>query len=240
MRSDPSMPRATTGRHILAIEDDLMLGEHLKNALEDRGFQVTLAADGDTGLSLASQQSYDLILLDVLLPRLDGMTLLTRLRDVRSTPVLMISALGDEAHRIQGFDCGADDYLPKPFSLAELQVRIQAILRRVAYERKQPPPPDSGNLVFDDRSSDLRFGQLRLGLTPTEYRLLRVLYGSAGEVLTKPFLYQQVLHRGYSQHDRSLDMHISNLRRKLARANITRLRLEAVWGKGYLLTRLDS
>lgn len=226
-----------SGQRILAIEDDLILGEHLQSSLEQRGFRVTLAADGETGLSLATRQAYDLILLDVLLPRLDGMSVLSRLRGERRTPVLMMSALGDEAHRIQGFDCGADDFLPKPFSIEELQVRVSAILRRVAYERERPPSRADGDLRFDDGCSDLRLGEECVGLTPTEYRLLHLLHGSAGEVLSKPFLYQQVLHRGFSQHDRSLDMHVSNLRRKLARANITQLRLEAVWGKGYLLTR---
>ncbi|HAQ86899.1 MAG TPA: DNA-binding response regulator, partial [Pseudomonas sp.] len=122
-------------RLILAIEDDPILGPHLKTSLEHRGFNVTLANDGPTGLALASEATYDLILLDVMLPELSGMELLTRLREQRRTPVLMMSALGNEAHRIQGFDSGADDYLPKPFSIEELQVRIAAILRRVAYER---------------------------------------------------------------------------------------------------------
>ena len=234
------MPSEASSQQILVIEDDTILGMHLKTSLEQRGFQVTLAADGDTGLRLANGPAYDLILLDVLLPQLDGMNLLTRLRGECRTPVLMMSALGDEAHRIQGFDCGADDFLPKPFSIEELQVRIGAILRRVAYEREQPVPQADGELVLDDDCCDLRHAGRCIGLTGTEYRLLRLLHGSAGEVLSKPFLYQQVLHRGFSQHDRSLDMHVSNLRRKLAGANITRLRLEAVWGKGYLLTRLDS
>ncbi|WP_313025279.1 response regulator transcription factor [Pseudomonas lopnurensis] len=227
-------------QRILAIEDDPILGGHLKTSLETCGFQVTLACDGGTGLALACAAHYDLILLDVLLPRLGGLEVLTRLRGKQRTPVLMMSALGDEAHRIQGFDCGADDYLPKPFSLEELQVRMAAILRRVAYERSAPHTPNDGALVFDDARSDLSHEGRWTGLTATEYRLLKLLYGSADEVLSKPFLYQQVLHRGYSQHDRSLDMHISNIRRKLARTNIPGLRVEAVWGKGYLLTRQDD
>lgn len=229
-----------SGQQILAIEDDPILGAHLKTSLESRGFQVTLADDGGTGLALAHQADYDLILLDVLLPDLGGMELLTRLRDKRRTPVLMMSALGGEAHRIQGFDCGADDYLPKPFSIAELQVRIAAILRRVAYERPAPAAANDDPLRFDDGRCDLEHEGHWVGFTATEYRLLKLLYSSAEEVLSKPFLYQQVLHRGYSQHDRSLDMHISNIRRKLTRAKITGLRVEAVWGKGYLLSRQES
>ena len=227
-------------QQILAIEDDPILGAHLKTSLENAGFQVTLADEGGTGLMLAQQSEYDLILLDVLLPGLGGMELLTRLRSKRRTPVLMMSALGDEAHRIQGFDCGADDYLPKPFSLAELRVRIAAILRRVAYERPSAGAANDGPLRFDDERCDLKHEDGWVGFTSTEYRLLKLLYSSTDEVLSKPFLYQQVLHRGYSQHDRSLDMHISNIRRKLTRAGIAGLRVEAVWGKGYLLSRQEN
>ena len=235
---------ASTARQILAIEDDPVLGAHLKTSLESHGFSVTLADEGVAGLTLAHDTDYDLILLDVMLPGLGGMELLTELRTRRRTPVLMMSALGNEAHRIQGFDSGADDYLPKPFSIEELQVRIAAILRRVAYERSErsaaaaaaAAAANDDLLHFDDQRSDLRYSGRWIGLTATEYRLLRVLHETAGEVLSKPFLYQQALRRGYSQHDRSLDMHISNIRRKLARQHVA-LSLESVWGKGYVLDR---
>jgi two-component system response regulator PfeR len=224
-----------SAQRLLAIEDDPILGAHLKTSLENRGFDVTLAGDGSTGLALARDSTYDLILLDVMLPELSGMELLTQLRKQRRTPVLMMSALGNEAHRIQGFDSGADDYLPKPFSVEELQVRISAILRRVAYERSAPSAVNHESIRFDDQRCDLRYEGRWVGLTATEYRLMKVLHDTAGEVLSKPFLYQQALRRGYSQHDRSLDMHISNIRRKLAREQVLNLRLESVWGKGYVL-----
>lgn len=233
------MPQAL--QQILAIEDDPVLGSHLKTSLEARGFGVTLVDEGTRGLSLASAEDFDLILLDVLLPEMNGLELLARLRCSRSTPVLMMSALGSEADRIQGFHHGADDYLPKPFSIEELQVRIGAILRRVAYERSSAP--HNGNddvLQFDEQRSDLCYEGRWIGLTATEYRLVSVLHESTGEVLSKPFLYQQVLHRGFSQHDRSLDMHICNIRRKLLREGVRLIRLESVWGKGYVLERLSS
>lgn len=232
------MPQAL--QQILAIEDDPVLGSHLKTSLEARGFDVTLVDKGTHGLSLASVEDFDLILLDVLLPEMNGLELLARLRSSRSTPVLMMSALGSEADRIQGFHHGADDYLPKPFSIDELQVRIAAILRRVAYERTSAPHNHDDVLQFDEQRSDLRYEGRWVGLTSTEYRLLSVLHDSSGEVLSKPFLYQHVLHRGFSRHDRSLDMHISNIRRKLLREGISLLRLESVWGKGYLLERLPG
>ena len=233
----PSQP------HILAIEDDLVLGHHLKGALEQAGFAITLAADGESGLSLAEQVAYDLILLDVMLPGIDGMELLRRLRRQRATPVLMMSAQGAEGHRIAGFAGGADDYLPKPFSTRELQVRITAILRRVAYERER----DSGQVAANDQLLEFDELAIRVGcagrwlsVTPTEFRLLQVLYEQQDEVLTKAFLYQQVLRRGYARHDRVLDMHVSNLRRKLTQADMHCLRLESVWGQGYLLSWQDG
>lgn len=230
--------------HILAIEDDPVLGRHLKTSLEQGGFAITLAADGESGLHLAEQSVYDLILLDVMLPGIDGMELLKRLRRQRATPVLMMSAQGDEGHRIAGFDGGADDYLPKPFSTRELQVRIAAILRRVAYERERsigaPAAANDELLVFDEPAMRVRCSGRWLNVTPTEFRLLQVLYEQLDEVLSKAFLYQQVLRRGYARHDRVLDMHVSNLRRKLTQADMHCLRLESVWGQGYLLSWQDG
>ncbi|MAC98439.1 DNA-binding response regulator [Pseudomonas abyssi] len=225
---------------ILAVEDDPVLGEHLLQSLGNSGHDVVLATDGQQGLAQASQGAFDLILLDVMLPGLSGMELISRLRRLCVTPVLMMSALGDEESRVTGFDRGADDYLPKPFSSRELEVRVNAILRRISYERGQgvaQPAVDDAELHFDEKASRLRYGDIAVIFTPTEYRLLEVLHAHAGEVQSKAFLYQQVLHRGFTRHDRVLDMHVSNLRRKLSQAGIDCLRLEAVWGHGYLLSR---
>lgn len=230
--------RTTAYRQILTIEDDPVLGPHIQQSLESSGLQVTLATKGSEGLQLAIREKFDLILLDVLLPELNGLELLSTLRRTCSTPVLMISALGSEADRIEGFNRGADDYLPKPFSVEELNVRIAAILRRVAYERAPRLDLQDSGLHFSEQQADLLHEGEWLGLTQTEFRLLRLLYESTGEVLSKAFLYQQVLNRGFSRHDRSLDMHVSNIRRKLADKRVECVRLEAVWGKGYVLKRL--
>jgi len=223
---------------ILAIEDDVVLGAHLKTSLEQGGFAVTLAVDGESGLNLARRNPFDLILLDVMLPGLSGLEVLSRLRQERSTPVLMMSAQGDEGHRINGFDRGADDYLPKPFGIRELQVRVAAILRRVAYERNHAgaQPRVDGLLEMNERNCRARYGEIWLSFTPTEFRLLQILFDNLGEVQSKAFLYQHVLHRGIARHDRVLDMHASNLRRKLVEAGVQRLKLESVWGQGYLLS----
>ena len=226
-------------RRILAIEDDALLSTHLESYLGRQGFSVTPCRDGQEGLNLAINAQFDLILLDILLPHLDGLELLAQLRrQQHQVPVILISALGDEQARITGFTNGADDYLPKPFSMGELQVRIEAIFRRVAYERTQRQSfGEPSFLHFNDARCDVAYQGCWMGLTSTEYRLLEILHQHKEEVLTKAFLYQQVLRRGYSQHDRSLDMHVSNIRRKFAKVNNQHFRLEAVWGKGYVMTR---
>lgn len=234
---NPSAPPA----RILAVEDDLLLARHLHAHLSDRGFEVTLSHDGHEGLHLAEREEFDLILMDILLPSIDGLEALQRLRRRRSVPVLLMSALGDEQSRIAGFSQGADDYLPKPFSLGELGVRVEAILRRVAYERReQVPAIEQGTLHFDEGRSDVVHAARWVGLTPCEYRVLELLWRHPGEALSKAFLYQQALRRAYSQHDRSLDMHVSHIRRKLQAAGYDAARVETVWGKGYMLVQVSA
>ncbi|KIQ06307.1 MULTISPECIES: response regulator transcription factor [Pseudomonas] len=235
------MSSATHAIRILAVEDDPALASHLQAHLQGCGFEVTVSRDGSEGLRLAQEQDFDLILMDILLPGSNGLDVLQRLRERRHVPVILMSALGAEQDRIAGFSKGADDYLPKPFSLGELSVRIEAILRRVAYERReQPPPLQEGALKYDEDRSDVCHDGHWALLTPTEYRLLETFSRHAEEVLSKAFLYQHVLHRGYAQHDRSLDMHVSNVRRKLKQIGYTGMRLESVWGKGYVLTGRES
>lgn len=230
----------TSATRILAVEDDPALASHLHAHLQGCGFDVTVSHDGSEGLRLAEEQDFDLILMDILLPGSNGLDVLQRLRERRHVPVILMSALGAEQDRIAGFSKGADDYLPKPFSLGELSVRIEAILRRVAYERREQPPLQEGALTFDEDRSDVSHDGQWAWLTPTEYRLLETFSRHAEEVLSKAFLYQHVLHRGYAQHDRSLDMHVSNVRRKLKHIGYTGTRLESVWGKGYVLTSRES
>jgi two-component system response regulator PfeR len=228
---------------ILSIEDDLVLGAYVHEHLGRSGFQVTWCQNGQEGLAIAREQAFDVVLMDILLPGMDGLAVLTQLRRSHSTPVLLMSALGAEADRVSGFRLGADDYLPKPFSMVELRVRIEAILRRVALDRRPTPVAmvtDVDSLRFDDEHFDVFYGQQPAGLTRTEYRLLETLSRSVDEVLSKAFLYQQVLQLGYAAHDRSLDMHISQIRRKLKAIGYTERELRTVWGKGYILSAVDD
>ncbi|WP_327438590.1 response regulator transcription factor [Pseudomonas donghuensis] len=231
-------PVSTCASNILAIEDDPVLGAYLREELQRGGFKVTWCQNGNDGLQVAQRGSFDVVLMDILLPGLNGLDVLAQLRQNSSTPVILMSALGAEADRITGFQRGADDYLPKPFSMVELQVRIEAILRRVALERRhyQPAQVQAGKLHFDETTSDVCYGEQWAGLTLSEYRLLDTLHRSDEEVLSKAFLYQHVLQRGYARHDRSLDMHVSQIRRKLKAIGYLEREVRTVWGKGYVLS----
>jgi len=231
-------PDVIRNPNILAIEDDPVLGAYLHEQLERSGFLVTWCRNGRDGLDQARQQHFDVVLMDILLPGMTGLDALVQLRERSGTPVIMMSALGAEADRITGFQRGADDYLPKPFSMTELRVRIEAILRRVDLERRYSPvaKAPAGELRFDDEVSDVCHEGQWAGLTPSEYRVLDILQRSPDEVLSKPFLYQHVLQRGYSRHDRSLDMHVSQIRRKLKAIGYQERQVRTVWGQGYILS----
>lgn len=228
-----------TSARVLIIEDDQSLNKQLSEILVGRGFSVVQCFDGESGLETALGEKFDLILLDVLLPKLDGFSMLKRLRHHRSTPVIIITACGAEEERIKGFNKGADDYLPKPFNLEELMLRIDALLRRtmkaLSHLRR------SSKLIVDlfvlDRSNlEVVYDEKSLIFTTIEFNLLWILLENQGEVLSKPYLYQTVLERNFSQYDRSLDMHLSRLRRKLTDTGMFADRLKTIHGKGYCLT----
>ncbi|WP_248751541.1 response regulator transcription factor [Pseudomonas sp. MWU15-20650] len=238
-------PAAVGLPRILTIEDDPVLGAYVHEQLGRCGFQVTWCRNGQQGLDMARDQAFDVVLMDILLPGMDGLTILTHLRQSQAIPVILMSALGAEADRISGFRLGADDYLPKPFSMIELRVRIEAILRRVALDRRPQPPrlpvrSDTPVLRFDDELCDVLYQAHWAGLTRSEYRLLETLHRNVEEVLSKAFLYQHVLQRGYAPHDRSLDMHVSQIRRKLKAIGYGEREVRTVWGKGYVLSGHDE
>ncbi|MEN0108442.1 MAG: response regulator transcription factor [Pseudomonas sp.] len=220
---------------LLLVEDDPRLREDLDSHFRQRGFSVTTCGNGLQGMAAAEQQPFDLVLLDIMLPGLDGLQLLDSLRDQHTTPVMLMSALGAEQDRITGFTRGADDYLPKPFSLAELDARTNALLRRVQFDQRQPGPRQDARLQFDDNAQDVSKNGQAAGLTSSEYRLLATLHASVGEPLSKVVLYQSVLHRHYTRLDRGLDVHVCNVRRKLAEIGATHVQIQAVRGQGYVL-----
>jgi two-component system response regulator PfeR len=226
---------------LLVIEDDSLLADHLCSHLRQRHFAVSWHDTLQGGMALAARETFELILMDIMLPDGSGLDALARLRQSLRVPIILMSALGAEQDRIVGYSQGADDYLPKPFSMAELDVRIDALRRRIAYEREPRPVVETKarrlGLELDALNTDARLGGRSAGLTGAEFRILELLVQTPDEPVGKSFLYQQALHRPYSHHDRSLDMHVSHIRRKLQAIGYTAARLETIRGLGYMLKR---
>jgi len=223
--------------NILVIEDDQVLNEQLTGLLTTKGYIVESCFDGEQGLIRASSQKHQLILLDVMLPKMDGFSLLKILRKSSQTPVIMVTAKDAEQEKIQGFSQGADDYVAKPFSSAELLLRIEALLRRSCptptEESEQELTLDS--LAINYKTQGVKVDDQTLEFTATQFKLLWELLLHRGEVLSKAYLYQKVLNRNVGAYDRSLDMHLSRVRRKLNEANWQGERLQTCHGKGYCI-----
>ncbi|MPY26784.1 response regulator [Shewanella psychropiezotolerans] len=222
--------------HLLLIDDDLGLSELLAQLLELEGFELTLAHDGQSGLELALDKDYDLILLDVMLPKLNGFEVLKSLRANKQTPVLMLTARGDEIDRVVGLEIGADDYLPKPFNDRELVARIKAIIRRshILPNDKQPSVYEYGDITLDPSRQEVYCQEQLLILTGTEFGLLFEMVQNAGDLISKDSLSEKVLNKKLMPFDRSLDMHLSNLRKKLPERMDGRPRVKTIRGKGYI------
>jgi two-component system response regulator PfeR len=223
---------------ILLIEDDVALNEQLSELLSNAGYSLDRCFSGEEGLNLSSTQHYQLIVLGVILPKLDGFSLLSILRKTSQTPVIMLTAKGAEEERIRGFYYGADDCLTKPFSTTELLLRIKAMLKR---SRGDIEVTNDSHLQLDSlyldktNQSVMLHGQL-VELTSTEFRLLWVLLQHRGKVLKKTFLYQAVLNKILGRHDRSLDVHVSRVRKKLNAMGWQGERLLTVHGEGYRMS----
>lgn len=222
---------------ILVIEDDQELSQQLTELLISRGYEVEQCYDGDNGLHRASSGQHNLILLDVMLPVRDGFSLLTMLRKTCQTPVIMVTAKGAEQEKIQGFSQGVDDYVAKPFSTTELLLRIEALLRRSTHMATEQTHQtlNIDNLLINFKDQSVFVEDQALDFTPIQFKLLWELLLHRGEVLSKAYLYQRVLNRNIGAYDRSVDMHLSRVRRKLNNANGPGDRLQTSHGKGYCL-----
>lgn len=229
--------------HILLIDDDTELTSLLKEVLSFEGFDVSEANNGEEGLAKLSSE-IDLILLDVMMPKLNGMETLKRLRENWETPVLMLTAKGEEIDRVIGLELGADDYLPKPFSDRELLARIRAILRRTQSITSNKSAKSSDCIeyqdiqVFPGKQEAYCQGQ-QLELTTTEFALLSHFVQNPGETITKETLSLDVLGKRLAAFDRAIDMHVSNLRKKLPEREDGKSRIKTLRGRGYLLVEED-
>ena len=225
---------------ILIIDDDEELCELVSEYLTVEGFEVEAVHDGETGLKEALAGEFDLAILDVMLPKMNGFDVLRELRKESSFPILMLTARGEDMERIVGLEIGADDYLPKPFNPRELVARLRAILRRVKMSEEAKKTGEDKFQVDDvevqiSARSAKKDGE-DLNLTSVEFDLLALLLKEAGTVVKKEDLSEQVLERELSPFDRSLDMHISNLRKKLGEREDDSERIKTVRSVGYIYT----
>ncbi|TGG93240.1 response regulator transcription factor [Natronospirillum operosum] len=223
---------------LLLIDDDKELGELLVEFLASEGFSLELAYSGEEGLQKLAEKDYDLILLDVMMPGMSGLDVLREMRNANTVPVLMLTAKGDELDKVLGLELGADDYLPKPYSHRELVARIRALLRRIEMEHQRPGPAVQpvltlGRVTLDTRVYQALIDKQDLELTQTEFKVLQTLMERAGQVVTKNELYQTVLGRPLEPYDRSIDMHVSNVRKKIMTLSEDYRPIKTLRGVGY-------
>lgn len=232
------MNEAATRQMVLIVEDDPTVAQLIRLYLIRDGYDVLTAADGVEGLRLAQEKDPSLIVLDLSLPKMDGIEVCRRLRAGSQVPIVMVTARVEEDDRLAGLDLGADDYVTKPFSPRELAARVRAVLRRTAREAAAAAssPGQSrltaGDLVVDLDAQSATAGGKPLPLTPTEYRILAGFMRAAGRVLTRDQIIESVFGYDFEGLDRTVDTHISNLRKKVEAAGIED-RIKTIYGSGY-------
>ena len=231
-----SMSTNSATAHVLLVDDDVDLSTMLRQYLENEGFEVTVDFNGKQAVAAATSGAYDAVILDVMLPTITGIELLRRIRQESTIPIIMLTAKGDQVDRVIGLELGADDYLPKPYYAPELVARLRAVLRR-----------RNGSRVGANEDPEIALSELRVNvparratwratpvhLTTTEFNLLVALLQSGDRVATRDHLSRNVLGRPWETYDRSVDVHVNNLRQKLEHASEGRLEIEAVRGVGY-------
>jgi two-component system response regulator CpxR len=225
---------------ILIIDDDSELCELVGEYLEGEGFEIDAAYDGVSGIERCLEREPDLVILDVMLPGIGGFEVLSRIRTHSRVPVIMLTARGEEVDRIVGLEMGADDYLPKPFNPRELAARIRAILRRAAAAEISGDEPEVlavGDLEIDIGARQVQCGGAAVELTGAEFAILETLVRTAGTVVERNDLSRQALGRRASTFDRSLDVHLSNVRKKLGPLPDGNERIKTIRGVGYLYVK---
>ena len=226
---------------VLVVEDDAVVADTLRVYLERAGYTVECLRDGAAAAASALRPEVALIVLDWMIPRLSGQEVCRRVRAASNVPILMLTARTSEDDRVAGLDSGADDYVPKPFSPREVVARVQALLRRAGPGAAAAPPLPmrAGDLEVDGFRREARVAGERLALTPSEFRLLEALAGQPGRTFTREELVARAFGPDYDGLDRSVDTHVTNLRRKIA-GHTDRRVIHTVHGVGYRLERDDD
>ena len=221
---------------ILIVEDEANIRQLVRYNLEKEGFQVMEAADGMQGLRTAQKEKPDLVLLDLMLPGMDGLEVCRTLKGTPATsalPIIMLTAKAEEVDKIIGLELGADDYMTKPFSPRELTARIKAVLRRSQKETALPGELQVGRLRFNFSRYEVSLGGIKLELTPKEYELIKMLATNLGKVFTREQLLEKVWGYEYFGDTRTVDTHIKRIRQKLGVKDDSLWDIKTVWGVGY-------
>ncbi len=227
-------------KKVLIIDDDAKLRRLLEEYLGSYDFQVLTLEDGTDALNTIKAQSPDMVILDIMMPKMDGLEVLKRIRAEHRVPVIMLTARGEDADRIVGLELGADDYLPKPFNPRELLARMKAVWRRSLPEGESGPEPDedhlvrAGGLVLNKATRNVSADGREIDLSTTEYKLLEALMEHANRVLNRDQLMNLARGRDFMAFDRSIDVHISKLRAKVESNPGSPKRIKTVWGTGYM------
>ncbi len=220
---------------LLIIEDDKEAGNYLVKAFREQGHLAELAADGLEGYALARESQYDVLIVDRMLPKLDGLSLISGLREQKiDTPVLILSALGQVDDRVKGLRAGGDDYLAKPYAFSELLARVEALARRRSGPRVEDTVYRVGDLQLDRLTREVTIGGDEIVLQPREFRLLEYLMKNAGQVVTRTMLLEHVWDYHFDPQTNVIDVHISRLRSKIDKGRAAPL-LRTIRGAGYMI-----
>lgn len=222
--------------HILLVDDDIALSEMLTQYLAGEGIRTTPAFNGPAGAALALSGQFDAVILDIMMPGIDGSEVLRRIRKTSAIPVIMLTAKGGDVDRVVGLEMGADDYIAKPYFPRELVARLRAVLRRHGEPAPMPPAVLTlGRLALSAGKREVLWDGVPFDLTTSEFDLLECLMRAGELVSSKDELSQKVLRRRHESYDRGIDVHVSNLRRKLAGCSGSALEIETIRGIGYRL-----
>ncbi len=229
---------------ILIIDDDNELCELLTDYLQPEGFAVETTGESQVGIDRALSGEHSMVVLDVMLPKISGLDILRRIRATSTVPILMLTARGEEVDRIVGLELGADDYLPKPFNPRELVARLRAIHRRTEHLVRKPgfsatDKIQVGDLILDPGTRLVKRAGQQLNVTAAEFSLLQELLLQAGQIVSREQLMEKVLGRQLMMFDRSIDVHVSSLRKKLGQADGFE-RIKTIRGVGYMYIRIDE
>ena len=229
---------------VLVVDDEKMIVKGIRFSLLQDGYEVDTAYDGEEALQKASENQYDIILLDVMLPKLSGLDVLQQIREFSAVPVIMLTAKGEDMDKILGLDYGADDYITKPFNILEVKARIKAIIRRVAGSRRERGDEDerileNGDLRMDFDNRRVTVSGKEINLTSKEFELLELLATHPGKVYSRSMLLQTVWGKDYPGDVRTVDVHIRRLREKVEPNASEPVYVQTKWGVGYYFRQTD-